>query len=530
MENTELSLQDFLVILQRRKWHFLLPAGFVFLLSAAIALLLPPIYKSTATILIEEQEIPANLVISAVTTYAQQRLQVINQRIMSTSRLLEIINRFNLYNEYKGKWTTEEMIAKMRKDITLDYINADIAAPGGSPRAAAPTLIAFSLSYEGKGDPSKVQSVANILSSFFLEENLKVRKQQVTETSDFFEKELASIKVELDFVNAQIADFKKEHVDELPELLQVNMQSLHDVENSSERYHEQLRNLRERAEQLQGELSGVSPSFESIKSGDADQNRLDQMTLELVKLRSTYSDKYPDVIKAKDEIARLEQQIANKPSDAVDKTKLADNPAYINLSSQLASVRSEIQSVSNQMQGLEDKAAEYRKKISATPEVERVYKEMLNRRDNMQVKYDDLSRKNMEMKVAEGLETDQKGERFTLIDPAKMPEKPLKPNRLAIMLIGVVLGVGAGVGWAALIEFNDDAVRKAEALSRATSFPVLAHIPRLTIGADIRQARQRKFFGFLTAFCLLLVAIAAFHFLVMDLDVFAAKIMRRMNF
>lgn len=529
MENTELSLQDFLSILKRRRWHFVVPAGLVFLLSAAIALLLPPVFKSTSTILIEEQEIPANLVMNTVTSYAQQRLQVINQRIMSTSRLLEIINRFDLYKDHQGEWTTEEMIAKMREEITLEYINADVVAPGTS-KPAASTLIAFTLSYEGKEDPNKVQSVANVLASFFLEENLKVRKRQVTETSDFFEKELASIKGELDTINTTISEFKKEHVNELPELLQVNMQSLHDMENSVERYEEQLRSLRQRAEQLQSELSSVSPNFEDVKALNTDQDRLDKVKLELVNLRAMYSDKYPDVVKAKEEIAKLEKQIADKPAVTVDKSKLADNPAYINLSSQLASVRSEIQSVVSQIAGFQDKADEYRKKISATPEVERGYKEMLNRRDNMQAKYDDLSRKKMEAKVAEGLETDQKGERFTLIDPAKLPEEPFKPNRLAIVLIGLVLGVGVGVGWASLIEFNDDAVRKAETLSLATSFPVLAHIPVLTIGEDITKARLKKFLNLLGAFCALLAVIALFHFFVMDLDVFAAKLMRRMNF
>ncbi|MBU0909271.1 MAG: chain-length determining protein, partial [Proteobacteria bacterium] len=145
-----------------------------------------------------------------------------------------------------------------------------------------------------------------------------------------------------------------------------------------------------------------------------------------------------------------------------------------------------------------------------------------------QAKFDDLSQKLMEANVAYGLEKDQKGERFTLIDPARLPEKPDKPNRLAILLIGIVLGLGTGVAWAALREFSDQSVRKAEILVSETSFPVLASIPRISCAEDKQQHKHRRRWVVLLFLGILLVAVLAFHFLVMDLNVFWAKLMRRM--
>ena len=151
MEPIEMTLDDYMAILKRRKWSLILPALLVFAVAAAVALLLPPVYKSTATILIEEQEIPSEFVKATVTSYAEQRLQSINQRVMSSNRLLEIINRFDLYADIRDRWTTEEIVAKMREATKLEPISAEVMdRRSGRPAEAT---IAFTLSYEGKAAP-----------------------------------------------------------------------------------------------------------------------------------------------------------------------------------------------------------------------------------------------------------------------------------------------------------------------------------------------------------------------------------------
>ena len=149
-------------------------------------------------------------------------------------------------------------------------------------------------------------------------------------------------------------------------------------------------------------------------------------------------------------------------------------------------------STQRQIEKLNAEAAEYRRRIGATPKVEEEYNAILSARNTTQVKYSDLMRKLMEAQVAHGLEKEQKGERFTLIEPPRLPEKPFKPNRLAIMLIGVVLGIGAGVGFAALREFSDDAVRGTDKLEAETKFPVLAGIPTILSPGDVSRLRRKR--------------------------------------
>ena len=519
MEPTVKTLNDYKAVVKRRKWSFILPAMIIFIIAAVVALALPSIYKSTSTILIEEQDIPTDYVKTSVTSYAEQRLQSIHQRIVSFSRLFGMIKQFNLYPDLKDRWTSEEIVSKMRDDITLEPISADVIdRRTGRPSEAT---IAFTLSYQGK-KPEVVQRVANTLTTLFLKENIQDREKQATDTSEFLGQEMEKVKGKLTALEAKLAVFKKEHVNELPDLLQVNMQSLNNIENNIQRLDDQLRSTKEREEYLQTQLVGIPPIEEK-----KDKTRLDELKVQLVHLQTRFSDKYPDVIKTRAEIARLEKNLSKQDKTAKKDNDPPDNPAYITLASQLSSTRADLASIQRQIREYEKKADTYRRRIADTPKVEETYKTIIIERDNTKAKFDDLMRKHMEAKVAQGLEKEQKGERFTLIDPPRLPENPDKPNRLAIMLIGLVLCLGGGVGWASFREFTDLSIHDSDSLVAATSFPVLASIPEIKTKEDVRREKRERYTLIIGLILLAIAGLVVFHFFVMDLNVFWAKLMRK---
>ena len=222
MQDDLTSIQDLISIIGRRKWSLVLPALLVFAVAVVAACVWPPTYRSISTSLIEEQGIPREFVASSVTGFADQRLQMINQRVMISSKLLEIVKQFNLYPEQRKKKTTEEIIDLMRKDIAFKTISADVVdSRTGRPSAAT---IAFSLAYDGPV-PEIVQRVAGVLTSLYLAENLKVREQQTAGTFKFLDEEARDLKAQLDTIDASISAFKKKNMDALPELLQINLQS-----------------------------------------------------------------------------------------------------------------------------------------------------------------------------------------------------------------------------------------------------------------------------------------------------------------
>ena len=190
MEEQEKSIQDYLAILSRRKAAIITTGLAVFLLGLITALVWPPTYKSSATILIKEQEIPTELVRSTVTSYAAQRIQTISQRVMTRPNLMEIIEKYNLYVKERKRDTTEEVLGEMRKNIGLNMISADVVDPRtGRPGVAT---IAFSLSFQGSS-PDSTQKVAGELTSLYLAENLKTRKDKAAETYGFLTDETTKL-------------------------------------------------------------------------------------------------------------------------------------------------------------------------------------------------------------------------------------------------------------------------------------------------------------------------------------------------
>ncbi len=204
----------------------------------------------------------------------------------------------HLYPQLQDKITPDEIAAQMREDISLDFIKADVIDPKTGRASSA--NIAFTISYEGK-NPEQTQRVTSVLTSLFLEDNLKEREKSASSASNFLQDEANRVKEEMAKTDAKIADFKEQHVNELPELLQVNMQSLHDVESISDRLSEQMRSLREREGYLESQLA-------SIPRQAMEKNRLDELRMQLANLETRFSDQYPDVIAVKAEIKKLEAE------------------------------------------------------------------------------------------------------------------------------------------------------------------------------------------------------------------------------
>jgi chromosome segregation ATPase len=178
------------------------------------------------------------------------------------------------------------------------------------------------------------------------------------EASEFVEDEMKKVQSDLAELDARIAAFKERHINELPSLLQANLQGLHTIESNMERLKEQLRGLKERKGYLEAQLAAVPPKLEQER-----KKRLEELKLELAYLRSRFSDEYPDVIKAKAEIAEIEGKLTNPNELSVTNDNLPDNPAYITLASQLASVQTDIDSVARQIEDMNVKADEYRRRI-----------------------------------------------------------------------------------------------------------------------------------------------------------------------
>ena len=341
---------------------------------------------------------------------------------MSYTSLLEIINTHDPYPELKDKASSEEIVAKIALGTRCSKpLSAEILDTR-TGRATQAT-IAFNLSFQGK-NPRKVQEITNVLVSLYMEKNIAERVQQVEETSAFLRSESERIKKELSVIEGRVAQFKQAHINQLPEMLQVNMQSLNNVDRNMEAAKQEMRSLKERESYLRAQLAGLQP-YVKDESEIAARQRLETLKIELVALTKRFTDEYPDVVKTRAEIEEFESKLAALESG---KKGAPDNPVYVSMMSQLAAVKADIRSTQQQIDSLASEADEYQRRVVATPNVEEAYSQLLMLRNSTQAKYNDLMNKLLESQIAHGLEAEQKGERFSLLESPRLPASPSNPT------------------------------------------------------------------------------------------------------
>lgn len=575
------GLKDYLKILKRRKFQFILPFIIILSSSVVLALRLPPLYRSTAMILVEAQGIPRDLVRTIVTGFADQRIHIIKQRVMSRASLLKIIDQYGLYKDMRKKKTTEEVLEKMAKAMDLKVINA--AGTDQATGRPANATIAFTLSFDGE-NPSLTQKVNNELTSLFLGENLKIRKRNVQETTAFLEQEAVKLFNRIEEIEHQIVALKGKSSNALPELLQFNMQRLEQVNRDLGETDRQIRSLKDREALLESQLTAINPHLSVVPgSGEIIPNSVDRLRFlrsQYVSMSAHRSPDHPDLVQIRREIMALEG-VVDEPGDAIaleerlfdERSRFQDllkkygedhpdvisskrimaalsaeikkqskspeapgtlenkpnNPAYITIEAQLAITKSDRKTLTELKEALKRQKTEYVSRIEASPAVEKAYSSLYRERENLVVKYREIKAKLLEAEVAEGLETQRKGERFSLIQPATLPEKPVKPNRPAILFIGFVFSLAAGFGCSAGAETLDGKIYDAGNLETITGTFPLGVIP-LILNADdrLRQIRQRRSLvvGILGFVILIIVAV---HHLFYPLDVFLLAALRRLS-
>ena len=573
-----LELGDYLAAFRRRRGMVFLIAAMIFILGLITAFVWPPTYQATATILIEEQGIPAELVQSTVTSYAAQRIEVISQRVMTRSNLKGIMDKYGLYQDDRKRETIEVILDQMREDINIDMITADVMDPRtGRPAVAT---IAFTLGFKSE-IPEQAQKVASELTTLYLNENLKTRTEKAAETYDFLTEEATRLEAEINRLEKQLTAFKVENAEQLPELQDLNIQAMQRTETRIENIDTEIRTLEESKIYLQGQLVLVDPygasglgmvpspaarldalnseytrlsaryspghpdvistrrEIDALEiqlgitgSGSADlAQQVDALKKELAVAEQSYSAEHPDVKSLKRQIATLEDELRNaaKTTAATGPIAAASNPAYISLQTQLEAANSQIRAQTAQRKRLLEKYTDYEQHLRGSRQVEGTYRIITRNLNNAVSRYQDTKAKQMMAQVGQQLEAERKGERFTLIEPAILPEEPISPNRPAIIFLSLVLALGSGIGTAAIRESMDSAVRGAKGLVALLNTAPLAVIPYLANEQDIRQQKKRRIIMTGSVIAAIVIVLLLVHFLFSPLDVLWFRGMRKVD-
>jgi len=518
----QVSVEHYLRLILYRKWLvlgvFLLVAAATFLVSYR----LPNIYTSETVILVDPQKVPESYVKATVTGDVRNRLGTLSQQILSATRLQKIIETLNLYPELRKTESREEIINKMRADISVQVM---------SDFGASQDLQAFRIKYSGK-EPRLVAQVTNELASLFIEENLKAREQQATGTTEFLQNQLEETRKALEAQEGKLRDFKLKHIGEMPEQQTADLQILGQLQSQLQLEGDALARVEQQKNYIQSMMAQSapvvdiddgetkSPSEAGGKSNNTPQpstapkSTLANDKARLAALLSRYTEKHPEVRKLKKEIEAEEAKEAREAKEAKANTAVAEaappppaseapkraatplppvNVNYTNpvLQSQLKIIDAEIAKHKEEQQRLARMVAKYQAKLEAIPLREQEAAELVRDYEMSKAHYSQLLDKQLSAETATQLEIRQKGEKFSILDPGQVPEKPSSPNRMLINTTGSLAGLALGLLLALTTEFLGMSITGPEQMAAATGFSVLEVIPVIRTQAD-RLAWKRR--------------------------------------
>ena len=508
------DLQSLLGIVRRRHLYFLIPLFLGWFVVWGASWVLPPRYKSSTTILVEQPTMPQNYVAPNINDDLQARLASMSQQILSRTRLLVIIQKLHLYGGAQGNLTDDQKVASLREDVGVDLVR--------DPQKQE--ISAFTISYSAR-NPRLAQQVTAELTQLFISENLRVRQEESEGTTDFLEKQLEDARESLSEQEAKVREFEAAHEGALPTQeqsnlsiyggLQSQLQSEEDALNSAKQQRVYLQALLEQERSAQGRLrpSGAEGGDTSTPSDlTSVDSQLEKLKAQLADLSSRYTDNYPDVQSTKSQIAKLEavrdnliaaSKLRSKEAKPADDSSAINDPTLTGpaqqTQSQLQANQLEIRNRETAIAGLKARINDYQGRLNLAPSTEEQLADLTRGYEQSKANYDDLLKKKDESSMATSMEEMQQGERFTMLDPPSLPSKPDFPNRLKFCGMGLAVGMALGFIVAGSFEFLDDRLHTEKEIKSLLPFAVVSEIPEIISPLDEQNSKRKLALGWVVS-------------------------------
>ena len=510
-----LDVEDYIDVLRRHVTWIIGPLFAGLVISCMVAFILPNEYVSQAVLQITPAQIPQNLVQTTLSQQMAERINQMQQEILSRTSLAELIHKYGLYKRELDSKPLEDIIENMhQKDVHINILS--IAGQAANRPASA-----FSISFSYP-DRFKAQTVVAALVSKFTESNLNLQRNQTGVTNLFFKDELTAARQELDRLDTEITKFKMENAGRLPQQVQMNGQALNSLQTQLAATNESLNRNAQDKMMLETRLQTMEGQLDREVSASEAQ---------LSAYQELYTDSHPDIrnLKALLEVKRRERDTLKKQEDALEAKNKPQKRVNPQVTRSLSDLQANIDQTKAQLRVIEIDRKEklkqqdqinkmmgtYQARIEASPINEQKYDAMIREHLAASQNYQELQRKQAVASAGESLTKRKAGENLEVLDPASLPEVPFAPNRWLIVGAGIGLGLGLGVCLAAFREMKDTSLKNLKDLRAYTNLPVLSSIPLLENALLVRRKRRLAYLGWSTAIILGMIAMSSsmyYHF------------------
>lgn len=479
------DIKKYIDMALRRKWWIIIPFLIVLLAGLAYCLKAPRIYEAKTLILVQPQRVPEDFVRTIITATVEDRLRTITQQVTSRTNLEKIIQEYNLF-AFDLKMLLDDKVKLLRELITIDVSYGD--------RRRSDDSNSFTISIRGR-EPKKVMEVTNALASNFIAEHLKNRESQAMGTSSFISDELESVRKRLMEKEEELKQYRERNMGGLPEQLQANLSILERLQQQQDQLNSNLRDAENRKVSLQAQIVeqekvGAGLLVPSGTQGNEPKD-IPSLRNELASLEAKYTQNHPDVIRLKEMIASLETQRGGKTADSPERSIPVSREVQA-LRSQLQDITLEIESHKAEIKKIRSQVKWYEKKVEDTPKREQELLTLNRDYHNLNELYNSLLNRKLEAEMAVSMERKQKGEQFRIVDPAKIPTRPVEPDLKKLILLTLALGLGLGGGLAFLIETMDTSFKTPEEVENGLQLPVLMSMPIRYTVKELRSIKIKK--------------------------------------
>jgi polysaccharide chain length determinant protein (PEP-CTERM system associated) len=463
---------------------------------------------------------------AAANTYADERIDVLKQRVMTRENLLRVIGKHGLYADAGPGFTPSEQVDEMRKTIVVELAQANL-----NPDRAGPATISFNIAFEHRR-PEIAQAVTSDLMTLFVQENVKVRTQRAAQATQFLTQEAEKLKQEVDAIEAQVAKYKQEHGATLPENSALRMAAMQRTEADLRQLERDLATAEDALRMLEAERSAaaVDPALNAPGGADSAEAELQRARSELARLAATYTENHPDLKAARRKVEALERSAtAGAAGTSAPRRSGAAAAAAARFESRANSLRERMRVLSGQRAGLRERLSQMEVELARAPQTERALLTLTRDYQSAQKKYEEVLSRRMAAQMAENLEGGQRAERFTVLDAPTLPDHPVKPNRKKLLAMSFILAMGAAAAAVALVEAVRGTVRGVGQIKALWGQEPLVAVPVIPIPGEQAQHRKRVMalagMGALAGFVLLVLV----HFLFVPLDQLVLKALVRMS-
>jgi polysaccharide chain length determinant protein (PEP-CTERM system associated) len=498
----------------RRKWL----AAIVLVLTAAVGvtlvLSLPDVYHATATLLVEESRVEPT-----VAAELDRRLQLISQEILSRARLQEIIRRFGLYSGLRERASAEAAVKEMRRNIRTQFqASSGAGGMGGT--------ITIAVTYAGRSAATTAH-VANALAGLFVEEDRSIRGRQASGTVQQLAAQLQELKQTMDAQQGELASLQGVHDTELPGQTEASLVTLQQLQGELRATSEERMRALDRRNDILRRLAELEEEAPPATTSAAGHTRLQKLREELAELQRRFSDRYPDVVRLKAEIAALE----SAPGAAEVPAAPAPRPARsVRAAAQsketLAEIERQIEAFKSDEVRLRSGIAGYLQRLETAPRRQRAFQEMSRDYQTSRELYDTLRKRYEQAQLEESTQSGSAGPRFRVLDAALVPGAPAAPDRLLLLLFAVAASLGAATAASMLAERLDTSFKSADDVRAFTGVPVLTTIPRMVIEKDVRSRRLRFLAAAVSVLVAMGVMIQASHLVARNNDALVSMLSR----